>query len=303
MYELDCHLIECQDRDEWLLQREKGIGASEAATVLGLSKWSSPFQLWSRKVGLTESTVEETENMYWGRRLESIIADEYMHRTGNKIEDLGEFTICQHPKYPFMLATLDRLFCDADSLQYGDLECKATSSFNREEWENEPPIYYQVQVQHQLAVTGLQKAVIAVLIGGNRFDWVEVPRNDAFIEMLIQKETEFWQMVESETAPDVDGDEATTEALKEMYPDDDGATVALPPEALAWDNRLIEIKESIKGLQAEKSAIENKLRQAIGTNSFGIISDGTKYSYKTMVKREFTVPEAEIRVLRRIKAK
>ncbi len=38
-------------RDEWLIERRKGIGGSDASIILGLNKWKTPFELWLDKTG------------------------------------------------------------------------------------------------------------------------------------------------------------------------------------------------------------------------------------------------------------
>ena len=34
---------------DWLAMRKAGIGGSDCAAAVGLSRWKSPFQLWSEK--------------------------------------------------------------------------------------------------------------------------------------------------------------------------------------------------------------------------------------------------------------
>ena len=45
-------VIICKDRAEWLEARKDGLGASDAAALLGLSPWKTNVQLWEEKCGL-----------------------------------------------------------------------------------------------------------------------------------------------------------------------------------------------------------------------------------------------------------
>jgi len=66
--------IVCASRAEWLEQRRQGIGASDAAVILGLTKWKSPMGLYAEKTGLVPMGQEETDLLEWGNRLEPVIA-------------------------------------------------------------------------------------------------------------------------------------------------------------------------------------------------------------------------------------
>ena len=44
-----------KSREEWLQERKKGIGGSDAAVVIGKSKWKNNVQLWEEKTGRIET--------------------------------------------------------------------------------------------------------------------------------------------------------------------------------------------------------------------------------------------------------
>lgn len=77
--------------------------------------------------------------------------------------------------------------------------------------DDEIPSSYLAQVQHYLAVTGYKKAYIAVLIGGNRFIWKEIERDEELINLIIDKEKDFWERyILGNEIPDMDGSDATS---------------------------------------------------------------------------------------------
>src|SRR5690606_38205158 len=120
-----------------------------------------------------------------------------------------------HKKYPFIKANVDRFVVGESAI----LECKTTSAYLGKEWEGEEvPATYLVQVQHYLAVTGKEKGYIAVLIGGNRFIWKEIERDEELIKMIIDAEKHFWEYhVQQGHAPELDGSSAAEQYLKERY--------------------------------------------------------------------------------------
>src|SRR5690349_8562125 len=67
---------EPHDTPEWHALRAGGIGGSEIAAVVGLSKWTSAFELWHRKRGAIGQQAQN-EAMEWGSRLEPVIAAKF----------------------------------------------------------------------------------------------------------------------------------------------------------------------------------------------------------------------------------
>jgi len=295
-------------RDQWLQERQTCIGASDAAAIMSESPWKSRYALWAEKVHGIETT-EESERMKWGLLLEPAISDAF---TQWAEENLDSFThvspdgngrvIRRHPEYDFLGATLDRLVYAGDDL-IGVLEIKTTDGRNHADWQDGPPLYYQIQVQHQLMVTGLPMGWIAVLIGGNQFKVFECPRFNNFIEILKSNEIAFWRMIENKTQPIVDGSDSTTAALRLLHPNDDGSEIELNERDWQDDiDHLDELKAKIKEYQADMAVIENNLKSVIGASTFAHVGEFT-YSYKTQTRKAHEVKESTFRVLRRGKRK
>ena len=169
-----------------------------------------------------------------------------------------------------MLANVDRLIVGCKI----GLECKTTSAYNKAEWEDDniPDAYY-IQCQHYMAVTGYKSWYIAVLIGGNKFRYKEIKRDDELIAKLIELEAAFWQHVVNGTMPSTDGSDACGNALLTLYPDSNGEEVLLP------DTAEILIREYESANSEEKAAIERKkaaqaaLELMLGVNERGRIGN------------------------------
>jgi len=288
-------------RAEWLARRLRGIGASESPAVLGLSPWKTRYQLWAEKCGLVEQDdLSGNEAVEFGCRLEKPIAEAFRDRTGREVAMWPQHQVAQHHDLPWLI-------CTPDATQYGDprgpglVQIKTTSEYKRKEWDEGPPLAYQVQCQHELAVTGHTWGTLVVLIGGNKLRFVDFDRNEAFIAAMLPQLEEFWRLVETRTPPEVDGSLATAKALAKLHPDDNGDTALLPREAQGWSDELEAIKEDLKRLEHEKTERENRLKAALGDATYGLLPDGSRWSWKSQTRKSYTVAEATFRVLRKLK--
>lgn len=179
-------------RAEWLEQRRAGVGGSDAAVIVGVSKWRTPYELWAEKRGEGGEQADNVD-MLIGRLLEPEIRQRYADQTG-RIVRMPE-GIIRHPTHDWMLATLDGVTDDGRVL-----EIKTARS--GPEW-GEPgsadiPENYLLQVQHYLAVTGCEVADVAVMFKDRRTLAVqvyEVPADAELQDMLIDAEADFWQSV------------------------------------------------------------------------------------------------------------
>jgi len=291
------------DRDAWLAERMTGIGGSEAAAVMGANPWKSAYAVWAEKTGLAPADATENEAMEWGKRLEPVIAAKYAETTSRKIELNGAsgLELLRHPEHPYMLATIDARVYREDVP--GILEIKTTGAHRAEEWLEAAPLAYQVQLQHYLATTGLAWGSFAVLIGGQKFRWYDVERNDNFIATLEERCAWFWDLVQRREPPPIDGSQSTTDALRALYPQDSGATVDLGIAAADWADQLAAAKDRMCEAERQKREIENKIKAAMGPATFGIVPGGGRFSFKTQRREEHVVAASEFRVLRYAKEK
>lgn len=269
-------------RQEWLKLRQTGIGGSDAGTILGINKWKSPIQLYFEKTQPELKQEIDNEYIYWGNVLEDVVAKEFTERTGKKVRKVNK--MFRHPKYNFMLANIDRAVVGEKAV----LECKTTSEYNKEAWkEDEIPDSYIAQVQHYMAVTGYEKGYIAVLIGGNKFIWKEIERDEELINIIIQEEKYFWEnYILGDDIPPVDGSVATTEFMKFKYQDSVDTQAVLDENDEMIIKALNQIKEEEKELKEQKAKYENQIKNKLGENQFGI-SQNYQVSWKTQKSSRF----------------
>jgi putative phage-type endonuclease len=269
-------------REQWLAWRKKGIGGSDVSAIAGMNRWKSPIEVWMEKVGQLEPK-ELGEAAYWGTVLEDIVAKEYSKRSGLKVQRRN--AILQHPKHEFMLANVDRMIHDVDRGK-GILECKTAGEYKKGEWEEDNiPEEYALQVHHYLAVTGLQFARIAVLIGGNKFEIRDIERDEEIVDYLTKIESDFWQLVKSGTAPEMDGSQSASDLLKIMYPNSNSSSIELPYSGQMVED-FLRLQEMEKEIKLRKDEVANKLKNQIGENELAYTSDH-KLSWKSLTTKRF----------------
>lgn len=266
--------------EEWLKARQAGVGGSDAGTILGVNKWKSKTQLFFEKVNPELKQQVDNEFIYWGNVLEDVVAKEFETRTGKKVRKNNK--MLRHPEHEFMLANLDRVIVGEKAL----LECKTASQYNIDQWkDDEIPASYLCQIQHYMAVTGYEKAYIAVLCGGNQFIWKEVPRDDELIEIIINAEKDFWyNNVLAGVIPEIDGSDATKDFLNHMYKDIDETEVQLSDDVETLLTALEQVKQEEKELKELKTQYENKIKHILGNNLAGKTS-GYQITWKPQVRK------------------
>lgn len=158
-----------------------------------------------------------------------------------------------------MLANIDREVVGTGDVAI--LECKTAGMNGARLWRDGVPEYVQLQVQHQLAVTGKAAGDVAVLICGQELQIHRIERDDALITRLIELEARFWRYVETDTPPPADGSDSAASALQCLYPRDSGQTVDFSEDrslSAAFAD-LVTVRAEI----ADRAKLEAQLKQSI----------------------------------------
>lgn len=289
----NCDLIlsvkDAEDHEKWLDARALGIGGSDAAVIMGMNPYKSPYQLWLEKTGQAEAPdLSHVQAVYWGSKNEANIADWFQETTGKKVRKLGTLRSRSHP---FMLANVDRAVMGEDA----GLEIKTAGVSQAKKWKgDEIPNAYYCQCLHYLAVTGADRWYIAVLIGGNEALYKTVERNEEDIKALIQAEADFWHLVETNTPPPVDGSASCAAALSAQYKGGDpNFSVVLQPSAEDVIESLENDKAIMDALRKQITEKENRLKALLGNAEEGT-TDHYRVLWKTQAGRP-SVPLAKIK--------
>ena len=287
--------IPYKDHEEWLKLRQGYIGGSDAAAVIGMNAYASPYSVWADKLSKVPPK-EDNEAMRIGRDLEEYVAERFTEKSGKKVRRCNFILV--NDKYPFAHANVDRLIVGEDA----GLECKTTSVLNLKNFKNgEFPENYYCQSVHYMAVTEYKRWYVGVLVLGKGFyiyqltripgdicpEWCESSLyvDDAEIEALMGAEGEFWHYVETKTPPPIDGLESSTEALSVMYPESNDSVVDLYP----YNNTLMAytaVCNQIKALEADKEALANEVKVYM-KEAQGGENDKFRVSWKSSTRQTF----------------
>jgi predicted phage-related endonuclease len=213
--------------------------------------------------------------MHFGHKLEPLVADEYVRRTGKRA------VICPatlvHKDYPWMIANVDRVIVDDDWKPVGILEVKTADARLLKDWEDgEPPMSYIYQLNWYLMITDLHYGCFAALIGGNKFVMIEVWRNDELCQEMFEAGKTFWNYnVKQLIEPEVNGSDADDAFLKEQFGDVvKNSEMQLDDEE---DSELAETvvkgKAQIKEIEKQISEATNKLKNKLQNTEIGYTSD------------------------------
>ena len=264
-------------RDEWLDVRKQGIGSSDAAAAVGLNPYKSQLELWMEKTGrdteLPKPDPDNTEEpVYWGTLLEPIVATAYTKQTGRKVRRVN--AVLQHPEKPWMLANIDREVIGASDVQI--LECKTAGEFGARLWKEGVPEYIQLQVQHQLAVTGKKAADVAVLICGQQLQVHRIHRDEELIAKLMELQERFWHYVTSDTPPPADGSASSATALRYLYPRDTGEQVdfQLDSNMSQLFESLQEARAQLETYKQQEELFKQQIQEAMGGATKAVFSTG-----------------------------
>jgi len=269
------------DRAAWLAKRQKGIGGSDLAALLGLSPYKTPFALWQEKTGraIDVPSPEAEERMHWGTVLEDVVAKHYAATTGQAVQRINRQL--QHPDYPLMLGNVDRVVVQPGSRARWDdhaakvlgasavLELKTASAFaasDDDAWgeagTDQVPQHYWMQVQHYLGVTGLPVGDVAVLFGGQQYRVYNIEADHALQRDLFAQATAWWrQHVEADVPPQP---QTEAEARKAWARDRDQPSVLVDADTAAKVQELADVKARIKALEEREQALRDAIFPAFG---------------------------------------
>lgn len=268
--------------DEWLDLRRGGIGSSDAPAVAGVDPWRSPYAVWAEKVA-TDWPDIDNDAMFWGRRLESVVAHHFADTTGMDVRTPPCMYV--HPEHEWMRASPDRFVVNRDLNPIAVLEVKTTGDWAA--WDDDqPPDRVLVQVHHQLEVMGLHEAWVAVLIQGRHYRHYHVKSNPELAEYLVQIEAEFWQRVVDHDPPPIDGSRSTTDAIRDLYATaDPGAERLLDAEIVALIDELRHTRALAKQMDEDAQRLENEIKAALGDAEVGVFDGEPVVTWKTSTSR------------------
>jgi putative phage-type endonuclease len=177
-----------QGTREWLEWRHKGIGASDAAAIMGDSLRDTVTDLLRYKRG---PAIDRFPNAATARGLllEPVARERYILKTGIKVES----ACLQSNKHEWLRASLDGISPNGDTVV--EIKC-GTSIYRKTSQLHGVPSEYYAQLQHILAVTGLNSIDFWCYLPNQPEILFRVNRDPRYIELLLNREFSFWQQMQ-----------------------------------------------------------------------------------------------------------
>jgi putative phage-type endonuclease len=286
------------DRELFLESRRSGIGSSDVAAILGICPWRTPLHVYRDKLGLAQDPNAPMDpHLEWGIRLEPVIAAKVKDQYGWELVKVPKI---MHRQHNWLIANIDRLRLADGSNQI--CEFKTTALDYAQQWGEpdtaEIPLYYWIQVQHQLAVLHESYEVLTawvfVLIGGSDFRRYRVEYDPTFLDTVINPLAEFWQKVQQKTPPEPTySHKNTLSLLNDLYqPEPNKAIRLVSDQALAladeYQRCSLEIAEHAK-LREE---IKARLVAMMGDAGHAELPDGRVLSRRSFRRKAYSVPQS-----------
>jgi putative phage-type endonuclease len=274
------------------VDRANSFGGTDIPIICGHNAYTSPFQLYQRKLGLAPP-VEMNEKMEWGLRLEEAVRGKFeegnpttkLYRPGQDYPGVFSF---ERPKAnrPFKAhASPDAIGVDADGEPF-ILEVKTTDKWAAKSWGDSGskvfPMMHRYQVQWYMFVCGIDYAIIAALIGGNDYRWYRVDRNDDLISKIIGDVADFHFGVANNSPPVPTKAAEMKEYLLETRDEHSDEFIKPTASHKTIVKELKRIDGEVKNLAIKKEDLQNKLKVSIkSANARGIQCDDWKATWNT----------------------
>lgn len=203
-----------KDRDSWLKGRKKyqGIGASEAAAIVGASRWMTPTELWQIKTGQREpKDLSDNEFVRYGTEAEEHIRQLFLLKHEEYKLTYRPYDFVYQKERPWLRATLDGEL-EYENGEKGILEVKThmvKSKSDFAQWKDRIPDYYLIQIVHQFLATDFEFAYLTAELIFQDFSsqirtyyYLKSDLRDD-MEWLLEEEEKFWKSVQNKQTPNV----------------------------------------------------------------------------------------------------
>lgn len=247
-------IIPVKDDAHWRELRLKHVGGSEIPALFNIRPFhTTRLELWLVKRGDVDGAIEDNERMFWGRMVEDAIGQGIAAKYGWRIENPKAYFTCDDT--PGMGCTPDRVIHSPKRDTPGLLQIKNVDRLEFMKWEDgEPPMKFQLQLQHELACAGYSWGALGILIGGNELVLIEYDAHAGAITKIKSAVKDFWASVATNTEPKAIAEDY--EILKEFYKGFSGAI------DMTADNQLPALCAQAKEAAERKKTAETEEKQA-----------------------------------------
>ena len=275
-------------------QRNKHLGSSDMAAVLGLDRYRTPHDVYLEKTDkLRDNDISGKMAVYLGNHLE----DGVLAFASDELGELRRNQYRSHPDLPIG-ASLDAILVDSDE----PVEAKTSGLLGptNDEWgpdgTDQVPDRVIIQVHTQMLCvepTIVETAHVAALIGRRGFAMFHIKRSPRICEVIAETADRFWSLYVTADTPPPDS-VASMDVLKLIKREPKSIATVESETVLAW----VEAKEVLKEAKAKKEEAEAILLTALGTAEAGVTSEIGAVTYYERSRKGYTVESTTFRVLR-----
>lgn len=291
--------------EQWLAARQKYIGSSRARGILGHGyAGENALSVYADMVSDEPRRIDkQTAKAYrQGHIAEKFVLEMFEVDREAGVCTYGVPAMHLHPSIPYLAASLDAWIEKPEGNEV--VECKFVGSYAAHEWrEDTPPLKHAIQVHHQLLCTGWRKGWLVGFVDGELIVH-EIQRSEEVCAWLAEKIRAFWEgHIVPRIPPAPDHSDASAEAIRRLFPVASGEVVDLRDdrELTRIAEELEAAKVACKEAEQRKKSLENRLKLALGSATFGVLPDGTCLSFKTQEREGYFVEPTSFRVLRLLK--
>lgn len=276
-------------REQFLAERQKGLGGSDIGVILGVNKWKSPVELWMEKTGRATNDVDNLP-VRFGTYAEDFVAQEYTRETGRRVQRYNQ--MLRHPEFQMVIGHLDRLVVPDAQARASHrseirtdrlLEAKTASAYalGSAEWgpsgSDEIPMRYLAQCATYMALSGCQYADLAALFGNQELRIYHLTRDMDLERELLARAAEWW---EAHVVADVAPEPQTESDVRALYPRDEVEAVEADEAAAEACRRILIVRGQIKELEAQEQAAKDIVTAYVGNAGALTGPTGTLATFK-----------------------
>lgn len=254
-----------ENQEHWLRLRSQDITSTEISALFGLNPYMTEFEVWHRHKNEEILELEPQERMKWGQRLQDTIAHGIAEDQGWKIRRMPEYA-----RDPLRRIGSSFDFAIGDE---GLLEIKNVDIFRfKDSWIDEgsgleAPPDIELQIQHQLAISGKSYAYIGALIGGNNVQLIRREPDEKIIKQIRLKVGLFWISIMQDMPPEPDLIQ-DAEMISKLYNVKSGKVLDARSDKFIAESAIEYslLGEQIKALEEKRKACKSKILLSIGDN-------------------------------------
>lgn len=185
-----------QGSQAWHDYRLCHIMATDASIIMEVNPFKSPDKLWEEKLGFCPPEIIN-KAMMRGNELEPIVRELF-----NESHNIPmNAAVCESDNYPWMAASLDGISPDGELII--EIKCPNQDTHNLA-LDGQIKPYYFCQMQHQLFCTQAKKCIYLSYrpeSNNKKLIELEVYPHVEYIAMMIEKEKEFWHLLNTFQKP------------------------------------------------------------------------------------------------------